>query len=151
MPLELGLQSNAFFPRSLDADLIKQRILDLEHGRVGFYSVGLYPASLAYNCAMQKATEASLMLAPRPGRSLLGAFPASAVAGMDQDHVAAMERMASHGEGANQRPNTLEDLIRECELVVLAANSNHIEDDLQEACRLRQDLGREHVVLACLA
>ena len=151
MPLELGLQSNAFFPRSLDADLIKQRILDLEHGRVGFYSVGLYPASLAYNCAMQKATEASLMLAPRPGRSLLGAFPASAVAGMDQDHVAAMERMASHGEGANRRPNTLEDLIRECELVVLAANSNHIEDDLQEACRLRQDLGREHVVLACLA
>ena len=49
MSLEDGLHSNAFFSRSLDADCIKQRILDLEHGRVGFYSVGLYPASLAYN------------------------------------------------------------------------------------------------------
>ncbi|WP_115015452.1 hypothetical protein [Synechococcus sp. UW140] len=151
MTLENGLRSNAFFPRSLDADLIKQRILDLERGKVGLYSVGLYPASLAYNCAMQQASENSLMLAPRPGRALFGAFPASALDGMDSDHVDAMERMASHAVAGERVPNTLSDLIRECELVVLAANSNHIEEDLQEACRLRQELGRENVVLACLA
>ena len=151
MTLENGLRSNAFFPRSLDADLIKQRILDLERGKVGLYSVGLYPASLAYNCAMQQASENSLMLAPRPGRALFGSFPASALDGMDSDHVDAMERMASHAVAGGRVPNTLSDLIRECELVVLAANSNHIEEDLQEACRLRQELGRENVVLACLA
>jgi len=151
MTLEQGFDSNAFFPRSLDGDLIKQRILDLEAGKVGFYSVGLYPASLAYNCAMQQATEQSLMLAPRPGRALLGAFPASAREGMDADHVACLERMATHEENGARVPNTLSDVIRECELVVLAANSNHIEEDLQEACRLRRELGRDHVVLACLA
>ncbi len=151
MTLEKGLDSNAFFPRSLDGDLIKQRILDLETGKVGFYSVGLYPASLAYNCAMQQATEHSLMLAPRPGRALLGAFPSAAREGMDATHVACLERMATHLEGDARVPNTLGDVIRECELVVLAANSNHIEEDLQEACRLRRALGRDHVVLACLA
>ena len=91
MTLEKGLDSNAFFPRSLDGDLIKQRILDLETGKVGFYSVGLYPASLAYNCAMQQATEHSLMLAPRPDRALLGAFPSAAREGMDATHVACLE------------------------------------------------------------
>ena len=151
MTPETGLQSNGFFPRSFDADLIKQRILDLEHGRVGFYSVGLYPASLAYNCAMQQASMDVLMLAPRPGRDLLGAFSASAREGMDPEHVAALEQMASHTQDGQQVPNALSDLIRECELVVLAANSNHIEEDLQLACRLRQEMGREHVVLACLA
>lgn len=151
MTLENGLHSNAFFPRSLDADLIRQRILDLEHGRVGFYSVGLYPASLAYNCAMQQAALDSLMLAPRPGRALLGAFSASALEGMDGAHLEAMERMASHELNGDRIPNTLCDLIRDCELVVLAANSNHIEEDLQDAVHLRAELGREHVVLACLA
>ena len=151
MTLEDGLQSNGFFPRSLDADLIKQRILDLENGRVGFYSVGLYPASLAYNCAMQQASIDSLMLAPRPGRELLGAFPESARQGMDDEHVAAMERISSRELDGRRVPNTLRDLIRDCELVVLAANSNHIEEDLQLACELRQELGREFVVLACLA
>ena len=151
MSLEDGLHSNAFFSRSLDADCIKQRILDLEHGRVGFYSVGLYPASLAYNCAMQQASVDILMLAPRPGRALLGAFPDAAREGMDVDHVAVLEQMASHSEAGQRVPNTLSDLIRDCELVVLAANSNHIEEDLQLACQLRRDLGREHVVLACLA
>ena len=59
--------------------------------------------------------------------------------------------MASHSEAGQRVPNTLSDLIRDCELVVLAANSNHIEEDSQPACQLRRDLGREHVVLACLA
>lgn len=55
---------NSFFDASLDQDAIKQRIHVLEHGKVGFYSVGLYPGSLAYNCAMQTNGE-FLLLAPR--------------------------------------------------------------------------------------
>lgn len=48
------LKSNSFFSPSLDREAINLRILELEKGKVGLYSVGLYPASLAYNCAMQK-------------------------------------------------------------------------------------------------
>ena len=64
---------NSFFDDSLDKESIKQRLRELSNAKVGFYSVGLYPASLAYNSAMQKS-EKSLLLAPRPGRDLLGAF-----------------------------------------------------------------------------
>ena len=45
----------------------------LENCKVGFYSVGLYPASLAYNCAMYSNSK-NILLAPREGRDLLGAF-----------------------------------------------------------------------------
>ena len=65
---------NSFFDQSLDAGAIRRRVQELSTGKVGFYSVGLYPASLAYNCAMQNA-KGRLLLAPRPGRDLLGAFP----------------------------------------------------------------------------
>ena len=112
--------------------------------------MGLYPISLAYNCAMQTA-DPQLLLAPRPGRSLLGAFPKNDIAGMDPDHLATVEAMGSHLEGSERVPNTLEDLIRRCELVVISSNSNHVEDDLQEAIAMREALQREHVVLACLA
>jgi len=46
---------NSFFDQSLDAGAIRRRVQELSTGKVGFYSVGLYPASLAYNCAMQNA------------------------------------------------------------------------------------------------
>jgi hypothetical protein len=59
--------------------------------------------------------------------------------------------MGTSSQGGDQVPNTLRDLIQRCELVVLSANSNHVEEDLQEACRLRDELGRDQVVLACLA
>ena len=70
---------------------------------------------------------------------------------MDPDHLATVEAMGSHLEGSERVPNTLEDLIRRCELVVISSNSNHVEDDLQEAIATREALQREHVVLACLA
>ena len=41
--MQTSLKSNTFFPRSLDAELVRQRIRELEVGKVGFYSVGLYP------------------------------------------------------------------------------------------------------------
>ena len=59
--------------------------------------------------------------------------------------------MGGHRSGGERLANTLRDRIQRCDLVVLSANSNHIEEDLNEACRLRQELGRAQVVLACLA
>ncbi len=141
---------NSFFDNSLDQDSIKQRILALENGKVGFYSVGLYPASLAYNCAMQTDGK-SLLVAPRSGRSLMGAFSEDAIQGMDPEHVERMHHMAVHEQGHQETPNTLAYLLENCDLVVLSANSNHIEQDLQDACDLRAELNREQVVLACLA
>ena len=77
---------NSFFNESYSKDHIATRIKEVLKGKVGFYSVGLYPASLAYNCAMQ--TDGNrLLLAPRPNRNLLGAFPKQIVDGMDQEGV----------------------------------------------------------------
>ena len=141
---------NSFFDCSVDAASIRRRGLELDSAKVGFYSVGLYPASLAYNCAMQNAA-GRLMLAARPGRDLLGAFSQDAIDSMDTGHVETVIGMGTSSQGGDQVPNTLRDLIQRCELVVLSANSNHVEEDLQEACRLRDELGRDQVVLACLA
>ena len=141
---------NSFFTRSLDAGSIRSRVRELTVGKVGFYSVGLYPASLAYNCAMQNEA-GRLLLAARPGRELLGAFADDSLASMDDDHVETVLDMASHRDGGERIPNSLGDLIQRCDLVVLSANSNHVEEDLLEACRLREELEREQVVLACLA
>ena len=77
---------NSFFDQSLDAASIRLRVRDVMAGKVGFYSVGLYPASLAYNCAMQNEA-GRLLLAARPGRELLGAFAHDVVGSMDRDHV----------------------------------------------------------------
>ena len=141
---------NSFFDSSVDAASIRRRVLELDSAKVGFYSVGLYPASLAYNCAMQNEA-GRLMLAARPGRDLLGAFSQDAIDSMDTGHVETVIGMGTSSKAGEQVPNTLRDLIQRCELVVLSANSNHVEEDLQEACRLRDELGRDQVVLACLA
>ena len=141
---------NSFFDHSLDAASIRLRVREVMAGKVGFYSVGLYPASLAYNCAMQNEA-GRLLLAARPGRELLGAFSPEVVDSMDSDHVERVLDMGTHRVSGERIPNTLQDLILRCEVVVLSANSNHVEEDLLEACRLRDELGREQVVLACLA
>ena len=86
---------NSFFADSLDQDTVRRRILELEDGLVGFYSIGLYPASLAYNSAMHGGGD-RLLLAPRPGRSLFGAFTPRDLSGMDPLHVATMEKMLLH-------------------------------------------------------
>ncbi|MEM9155149.1 MAG: hypothetical protein AAGB13_08945 [Cyanobacteria bacterium P01_F01_bin.33] len=141
---------NSFFDDSLDKESIQRRIAELDKGATGFYSIGLYPASLAYNAIMQRA-ETSLLLAPRSGRDLLGAFSDEALQGMDSDHVEFMQYISQHREGGERVPNTLEYLIVNCELVVLGANSKYIESDLEKARRIRDRLGRNNVVLACLA
>ncbi|WP_017324651.1 hypothetical protein [Synechococcus sp. PCC 7336] len=141
---------NNFFSDSLDKRSLKQRIRQLSRAKIGFYSIGLYPASLAYNSAMQKS-EKSLLLAPRPGRELLGAFSEEEIHGMDPKHVAKMIRMAHHKEEGQSVPNSLEYLILRCDLVLLSANSKYIEQDLAEAQAIKEKLQRPNVVLTCLA
>lgn len=141
---------NNFFNDSLNKRTIKQRIRQLTKAKIGFYSIGLYPASLAYNSAMQKS-EKSLLLAPRPGRELMGAFSDDEIRGMDSRHVAKMHRMARHKEGEEVISNNLEYLIAKCDLVILTANSKYIEQDLAHAITTREKLNRANVVLACLA
>ena len=43
---------NNFVENIKDEKYFYSLIEDIENSKVGFYSVGLYPASLAYNCAM---------------------------------------------------------------------------------------------------
>lgn len=141
---------NSFFDDSLDKRSIEKRIRKLSKAKIGFYSIGLYPASLAYNSVMQRS-EKSVLLAPRPGRDLMGAFSPDEIRGMDSKHVTVMQRMARHREGDKLIPNDLAYLIEKCDLVILAANSKYIEQDLVTACKLRKQLNRQNVVLACLA
>lgn len=141
---------NSFFKESLDKDYVKQRIRALRQGKVGFYSIGLYPASIAYNCAMQKGS-IPLLLAARPHRELLGAFTQEAIEGMDPKHLKSVKAMGCHQEEGKNIANSLEWLIQTCDLVILSANSNYIEEDLIEACTIRDRLHREEVVLCCLA
>ena len=142
---------NSFFANSLDKRAIRSRIRKLcRNARVGFYSIGLYPASLAYNSAMQRS-EKSLLLATRPNRELLGAFSEEAVCGMDSRHVDKMHRMSSHREDNELIHNDLEYLIEKCDLVMLSSNSKYIEQDLAEACIIRKKINRNNVVIACLA
>ena len=141
---------NSFFDDSLDKRSIKKRIRRLSKAKIGFYSIGLYPASLAYNSAMQKS-EKPLLLAPRPGRDLMGAFSQDEIRGMDPRHVVKMKRMAHHRDGEESVVNDLEYLIDKCDLVLLTSNSKYIEQDLVEACKIREKINRQNVVLACLA
>ena len=138
---------NRFFSTSCDQRSIALRIEQLENGKVGFFSVGLYPASLAYNCAMQTNGD-NLLLAPRPGRDLFGAFDSTSLKEMKTEYIERVNKMAFNNKHSGY--NSLADLLLNCELVILSSNSNYIEKDLKEACRLRKELNRQNVVLGCL-
>ncbi len=140
---------NNFFENCNDKQSIALRLKQLQSAKVGFYSVGLYPASLAYNCAMQ-TDSIKLLLAPRPGRDILGAFSEESRKQLNPNYVDKMVEMSFSLEEGIKRSHTLEDLFLKCDLVILSANSNHIENDLLEACRIRRILGKEDVVIACL-
>ncbi len=141
--------TNSFFTETYSRKHIATRIKEVLHGKVGFYSVGLYPASLAYNCAMQNEG-INILLAPRNGRELFGAFSDSDLAEMDNDIKTKIESMAISVNQKLRRYNTLEDLIINCELVVLSSNSKHITNDVDLAFKLRKKLNRENVLIACL-
>ena len=140
---------NNFFSGHRSEKTIKERLFQISQGKVGFYSVGLYPLSLAYNCAMHNKTN-NILLAPRPGRDLFGAFSESAKLVMDEK---LLEKIYSYSvEFDNDKGNyhSLSDLIKRCEIVFLSSNSKYVEEDLKEASSLRKELKREHVLLACL-
>ena len=141
---------NNFFKHKISPKEAANRLHEIEVGKVGFYSIGLYPASLAYNCAMQQKGD-NLLLAVRPGRNLFGAFDNNNLDGMDPNHVETIKSMGTHLEGNKIVNNNLSDLLLRCELVILSSNSNHIENDLAEALKLRETLNRQQVLLAVLA
>ena len=141
--------TNSFFNEPYSSELIAIRIKEVLRGKVGFYSVGLYPASLAYNCAMQNKG-LNILLAPRKGRELFGAFSENDLSEMDKNIKNKIESMAISTDSKSKKYNTLEDLIINCELVVLSSNSKHIINDVQLAFKLRKKLNRENVLIACL-
>ena len=121
----------------------------LKNCKVGFYSVGLYPASLAYNCAMHSNTN-NILLAPRDGRNLLGAFSEEVLSNMDSEIIHKIEQMGQYFEDGKRKSYSLEDLIRKCTIVFLASNSNHIHKDINQALELKKSLNKKDVILACL-
>ncbi|WP_320664264.1 hypothetical protein [Prochlorococcus sp. MIT 1223] len=140
---------NSFFKEPYTETSLSERIRELNKSKVGFYSIGLYPASLAYNCVMQTEVE-NLLLAPRPGREILGAFSKESLEGMNEIYLNKIERISNHFSNGVYTKNTLSYLILNCELVILSSNSNHIESDLRDTLELRKKLNRDQVVIACL-
>ncbi len=141
---------NKFFYGTIDKLSFDSFLQNTNKSKVGFYSVGLYPASLAYNCAMH-SKELNILLAPRPGRELFGAFSEDVLSNMEPKIIEKIIKMASPVDpGSQDKYNTLESLITNCDIVILASNSNHIQDDIELAIKLKEDLGRENIVLTCL-
>tara|TARA_Y100001968_G_scaffold333540_1_gene397090 strand:- start:7440 stop:8951 length:1512 start_codon:yes stop_codon:yes gene_type:complete len=140
---------NTFFKYPYSDTSIVTRLRQLNKSKIGFYSVGLYPLSLAYNCVMQTKDD-NLLLAPRPGRQLFGAFSEDLLKKMESKYLKKIEDMSIHNQNNQLVINSLEYLIVNCELIVLSANSNHIEEDLSEAIKIRSELKRDQVVISCL-
>tara|TARA_B100000963_G_scaffold275429_1_gene243681 strand:+ start:365 stop:1861 length:1497 start_codon:yes stop_codon:yes gene_type:complete len=138
---------NKFFNEKFDELLFKSFLKNISTCKVGFYSVGLYPASLAYNCAMH-SKNLNILLAPRPGRELFGAFSEDILSKMDKEIIERIKSMAFSKDKNNY--NTLSTLILKCDIVILASNSNHIQEDIKTAIKLKKDLNKENVILACL-
>ena len=140
---------NNFIENINDEKYFYSLIEDIENSKVGFYSVGLYPASLAYNCAMHGKSN-NILLAPREDRDLLGAFSKDVLSDMDNETIEKIKRMGHYCSEGIRKSFDLKDLILECEMVILASNSNHIQDDVKNALELRKTLKRENVFLAVL-
>ena len=141
---------NKFFNGTIDKFSIDSFLKNIINSKVGFYSVGLYPASLAYNCAMH-SKKINILLAPRPGRELFGAFSEDVLSNMEPKIIEKIVKMASPvGKRIQDKYNNLESLILNCDIVILASNSNHIQEDIELAIKLKQDLRRDNVVLTCL-
>ena len=75
---------NNFIENINDEKYFYSLIENIKNSKVGLYSVGLYPASWAYNCAMHGKAN-NILLAPREDRDLLGAFSNDVLSDMDND------------------------------------------------------------------
>ena len=85
-------------------------IKDIENSKVGFYSVGLYPASLAYNCVMHGKSN-NILLAPREDRDLLGAFSNDVLSDMDNEIIEKIKRMGHYFSEGKRKSFDLKDLL----------------------------------------
>ena len=141
--------NNSFIKNLNDEKYVYSLIEDLDKCKVGFYSVGLYPASLAYNCALHGKSN-NILLAPRDGRDLLGAFSKDVLSGMENEIIEKIDRMGHYSSEGRRKSYDLKELILKCEIVILSSNSNHIQNDVKHALELRKTLKRENVVLGCL-
>ena len=141
--------NNSFFDSITDEKYLNLRLKELDQSKVGFYSVGLYPVSLAYNCAIHTELK-NLLLAPRPGRELFGAFSKSSLNSMEERYLSKIKASSIHREDGNEKLNTLEYLILNCDIIILSSNSNHIENDLYQTIKIRNKLNRNNVLIGCL-
>ena len=137
--------NNSFIKNLNDEKYFNSLIEDLANCKVGFYSVGLYPASLAYNCAMHGKSN-NILLAPRDGRDLLGAFSKEVLSNMGNEIIEKIDRMGHYMFEGRRKSYNLKELLLKCEIVILSSNSNHIQDDVKHALELRKTLKRENVV-----
>ena len=87
--------NNSFFRHLNNQKSFLFILEDIKSCKVGFYSVGLYPASLAYNCAMHSESN-NILLAPRPGRDLLGAFSKDVLSNMEHKIIEKIEGMGNY-------------------------------------------------------
>ena len=140
---------NSLIKKLYDQKYLYSLIEDLENCKIGFYSVGLYPASLAYNCAMHGKSN-NILLAPRNGRDLLGAFSKDVLSNMENDIIEKIKRMGHYFFEGKRKTYDLKELLLKCEIVILASNSNHIQDDVKHALEIRRNFKRENVILGCL-
>ena len=131
--------NNNFFKSLKNEKRFYSFIEDLSSHKVGFYSVGLYPASLAYNCAMHSVSN-YILLAPRHGRDLLGAFSKDVLSNMDNKIIEKIEKMGHYSYEGKRKSYDLKDLLNKCEIVILASNSNHIQEDVKQAFELKESL-----------
>ena len=125
---------NTFFNKKISEDNFKSFVKNIDNFKVGFYSVGLYPASLAYNCAMHSSKK-NILLAPRPGRDLLGAFSKEVLSNMDTKIINKILEMGSNSDTEKGEFYNLKDLILNCNIVILSSNSNHISQDINTAIK----------------
>ena len=73
----------------------------------------------------------NILLAPRPGRDLLGAFSKDVLSNMENKIIEKVESMGNYFFEGESKTNTLEDLLLKCKIVILASNSNHIQNDIR--------------------
>ena len=115
---EFPKMKNNFIENINDEKYFYSLIENLANCKVGFYSVGLYPASLAYNCAMHGKSN-NILLAPRDGRDLLGAFSKDVLSNMENEIIERIDRMGHYVFEGRRKYYDLSELLLKCETDVL--------------------------------
>jgi len=93
---------NNFVENIKDEKYFYSLIEYIENSKVGFYSVGLYPASLAYNCDMHGKSN-NILLAPRKDRDLFGAFSNDVLSDMDNKIIEKIKRMGDYSSEGKRK------------------------------------------------